>query len=176
LLGDIYAHTGDSERAAAIFQNLIARNPDEDQNYLSLALLELRQNRPDSARETLLKARARIPESGKLSWGLGLTLALEGKTAQAAAQLERAVDLLPEWPGAYSTLGVFYFEAGQIDKAREVLERFKNSSANTTLDVGRIEQVLDQAQQSPASPDAPMEREKRAQLFQFALSVADKTL
>jgi tetratricopeptide (TPR) repeat protein len=176
LLGDIYAHTGDSERAAAIFQDLIGHNPDDDQNYLSLALLELRQNRLDSALETLLKGRSRVPESGKLSWGLGLTLALEGKTAQAASQLERAVDLLPEWPGAYSTLGVFYFETGQVDKAREVLERFKNSSANTTLDVGRIEQVLDQAQQTATSPNAPMEIQKRAQLLQFALSVADKTL
>jgi hypothetical protein len=57
-----------------------------------------------------------------------------------------------------------------------VLERFKNSSANTTLDVGRIEQVLDQAQQTATSPNAPMEIQKRAQLLQFALSVADKTL
>jgi tetratricopeptide (TPR) repeat protein len=176
LLADIYAHTGDSARAAAIFQALIGHNPDDDQYYLSLALLELRQNRLDPARETLVKGRSRIPESGKLLWGLGLTLALEGKTAEAAAQLERAVDLLPEWPGAYSTLGVFYFEAGQIDKAREVLERFKNSSSSATLDVGRIEQVLDQAEQTAVSPDAPMEMEKRAQLLQFALSVADKTL
>ena len=36
---------------------------------------------------------------------------------------------LPEWPGSYSTLGVFYFQTGQIAKAKEVLNRFKNSSA-----------------------------------------------
>ena len=39
------------------------------------------------------------------------------------------MDLLPEWPGSYSTLGVFYFQTGQIAKAKEVLDRFKNSNA-----------------------------------------------
>ena len=70
--------------------------------------------------------------------------------AEAAQQLERAVDLLPEWPGGYSTLGVFYFQTGQIDKAREVLNRFKNSNASGSLDIDRIEQVLDQALRSVA--------------------------
>ena len=69
---------------------------------------------------------------------------LEGKTAQAAERLERAVDLLPEWPGSYSTLGVFYYQTGQIAKAREVLNRFKGSSAGG-LDVNRIEEVLARA-------------------------------
>ena len=36
LLGDIYAHLGDTARAADIFRDAIQRNPDNDQNYLSL--------------------------------------------------------------------------------------------------------------------------------------------
>ena len=65
---------------------------------------------------------------------------LKGKP-QAADRLERAVELLPEWAGSYSTLGVFYYETGQIDKAREVLNRFKGSNAGG-LDVNRIEEAL----------------------------------
>jgi thioredoxin-like negative regulator of GroEL len=100
---------------------------------------------------------------------------LEGNTAEAAKQFEHAVELLPEWPGSYSTLGVFYFQTGQIAKAKEVLDRFKNSSVNSGLDVNRIEQVLAQASATPPNGDATMSLAGRKQLLQLALFLADKT-
>ena len=42
LLGDIHAHLGETARAAEIFRDAIARNPDNDQYYLSLTLVQLR--------------------------------------------------------------------------------------------------------------------------------------
>jgi len=175
LLGDIYAHVGDAAHASEIYRSAISRNPDNDQDYLSLALIQLRSGDLPGAKKTLQSGQSRIPGSGKVFWGLGLVSALEGNNAEAAEQLERAVDLLPEWPGGYSTLGVFYFQSGQIDKAREVLNRFKNSSASGSLDIGRIEHVLDQAAVHPA-PAASMSEPDRAQFLQLALSLADRTL
>ncbi|MGA8270683.1 MAG: tetratricopeptide repeat protein, partial [Candidatus Sulfotelmatobacter sp.] len=175
LVGDIYAHLGESARAAGIFRNAIARNPDNDQYYLSLTLVQLRQGDAAGAEETLHKGLARIPSSGKILWGLGVVSVLEGKTAQAAGQLERAVELLPEWAGSYSTLGVFYYETGQVDKAREVLERFKGSNAGG-LDVNRIEQALSKAPASPSSSTEAMSMDARQQLLQLALLLADRTL
>jgi tetratricopeptide (TPR) repeat protein len=175
LLGDIYAHQGDTARAEKIFRNAISRNPDNDQDYLSLALLQLRANNIADAKQTLLKGQARIPGSGKILWGLGLASALEGNTAKAAEQFERAVDLLPEWPGAYSTLGVFYYQTGQIAKAKEVLDRFKNSNAGG-LDINRIEQVLAQAPETAPAGNEPMPMAKRKQLLQLAVALADRTL
>jgi tetratricopeptide (TPR) repeat protein len=176
LLGDIYAHLGDIAHASEIFRDAISRNPDDDQNYLALALLEFRENHVADAKQILLKGQSRIPGSGKLLWGLGLASVLEGKTADAAGQFERAVDLLPEWPGSYSILGVFYFQTGQIAKAKEVLGRFKNSSASGSLNVNRIEQVLAQAPDTTPSGDAPMPMADRMQLLQLAFSLADRTL
>ena len=176
LLGDIYAHLGDAEKATEIFRDAISRNPDNDQDYLSLALLEIRENAVSSAKETLLKGQARVPGSGKILWGLGIVSVLEGQTALAQKELAAAVDLLPEWPGSYSTLGVFYYQTGQIDKAREVLDRFKNSNASGGLDVNRIEQALAQAPAGHATGDAPMPMASRQQLLQLALSLADRTL
>ncbi len=174
LLGDIYAHMNDGARAAEIFRDAIARNPDNDQYYLSLTLVELRQGDARAAQQTLQKGLARVPSSGKILWGLGVVSVLEGKTAQAAEQLERAVELLPEWAGSYSTLGVFYYETGQVDKAREVLNRFKGSNAGG-LDVNRIEQALSQA--PPSTPSkGEMSMDARQQLLQFALFLADRTL
>jgi len=176
LLGDIYAHLGDAAHASEIFRDAIVRNPDNDQNYLSLALIDLRSNDIQGAQQTLLKGQARIPASGKIYWGLGLTSALQGNTAEATSRFERAVNLLPEWAGGYSTLGVFYFEIGQIDKAKEVLNRFKGSSASASLDINRIEQVFEQPSSTEHSGDGALTAANKEQLLQLALSLADRTL
>ncbi|MGB6685817.1 MAG: tetratricopeptide repeat protein [Candidatus Acidiferrum sp.] len=176
LLGDIQSHLGDTADASAIFSDAISRNPDNDQYYLSLALVELRENNVAGAEETLEKGLARIPSSGKILWGLGIVSVLEGKTLQAEQDFERAVNLLPEWSGSYSTLGVFYFQTGEIAKAREVLDRFKGSNAAGGLDINRIEEALSRAPDVPSTINEPMPMAARAQLLQLALSLADRTL
>jgi tetratricopeptide (TPR) repeat protein len=176
LLGDIYAHLGDTTRATQVYEDALTRNPDNDQDYLSLSLLQLRENSIADAKQTLLRGHARVPSSGKILWGLGIVSALEGNTPQAADQLARAVDLLPEWPGSYSTLGIFYYQTGQIAKAKEVLNRFKNSNASGAVDVNRIEQALSQAPEMPSGGDQPMPMASRQQLLQMALALADRTL
>ncbi|PYX30229.1 MAG: hypothetical protein DMG77_10220 [Acidobacteria bacterium] len=175
LLGDIYSHLGDAAKALEIFRDAINRNPDNDQYYLSLTLIELRENDVSGAEKTLQTGRARIPSSGKILWGLGLVSVLQGKTAEAAERLERAVELLPEWAGSYSTLGVFYYQTGQIEKAREVLNRFKGSKAGG-LDVNRIEEALSKAPAPASSIREPMPMVARQQILQLALSLADRTL
>ncbi|MGC1482727.1 MAG: tetratricopeptide repeat protein [Candidatus Acidiferrum sp.] len=176
LLGDIQAHLGDTADASGIFENAIGKSPDNDQNYVSLALVELRENNIPAAEDTLRKGLARIPSSGKVFWGLGLVSVLEGKTPQAEEDFQRAVDLLPEWSGSYSTLGFFYFQTGEIAKAREVLDRFKGSNAAGGLDTNRIEDALSRAPDMPSTINEPMPMPARMQLLQFALSLADRTL
>lgn len=175
LLGDIQAHLGETAKAAAIFRDAISRNPDNDQYYLSLMLIQLRENDLSGAEQTLKTGLKRIPASGKLIWGLGLISVLHGDTAQAAQRLEQAVELLPEWAGSYSTLGVFYYQTGQLEKAREVLDRFRGSNAGG-LDVNRIEQALSHAPPDMPPAGQPMPLPARKQLLQFALLVADRSL
>jgi len=176
LLADIYAHAGESERASEMYRDAIARNPDNDQDYLSLALIQLRGGDLDGARKTLDSGRARVPGSGKLFWGLGVVSAMQGRNGEAAGELERAVDLLPEWPGGYSALGVFYFQNGEIAKAREVFDRFRSSSVSGSLATDQIERVLDEAANSPGAPSRSMDPQSRAQFLQLALQLADRTL
>jgi tetratricopeptide (TPR) repeat protein len=176
LLGDIYAHLGDTVGATEIYHTAISRNPDNDQNYLSLALLQFRENDIAGATQTLMEGQKRVPGSGKILWGPGLAAALAGNTAEAEGQFERAVDLLPEWSGTYSTLGVFYFQTGQIAKAKEVLDRFKNSNQSGAFDINRIEQALAQAPETSPTDHEPLPMASRKQLLQLALSLADRTL
>ncbi len=176
LVGDIKAHLGQTAEAEQIFRSAIRRNPDNDQYYLSVTLLQLRQNDVTGAEKTLQQGLGRMPSSGKLLWGQGLVAVMQGKTAQAAERLEQAVDLLPEWVGSYSTLGVFYYQTGQLDKAREVLDRFKGNSAGGVLDVDKIQEALEKAPPMPRVVNEPMPTASRQQLLQFALSMADRTL
>jgi tetratricopeptide (TPR) repeat protein len=175
LLADIYSHLGDSTKGSEIYRDAIARNPDNDQYYLSMALVQLRQNDVTSAESTLKKGLARIPGSGKISWGLGLIAVAQGNAVTATERLERAVELLPEWAGSYSTLGVFYYQTGQIEKAREVLNRFKGSKAGG-LDISRIEETLSRAPNSSRAQNGTIPMEARQQLLQLALVIADRTL
>jgi len=117
-----------------------------------------------------------VPSSGKILWGLGLVSALHGNSDLASERLERAVDLLPEWPGGYSTLGVFYYQTGQYDKAREVFSRFKGSNSTGGFDTSRIEQALANAPKTSASGPRPLPAAARQQFLQIALSLADRTL
>ena len=176
LLGDIHSHLGEATRASEIFRDAINRSPDNDQNYLSLTLVQLRQNNVGAAEKTLLTGLARIPGSGKILWGMGLVSAMEGKTVKAEEHFVRAVDLFPEWPGSYSTLGVFYYQTGQIAKAREVLNRFKGSKAAGGFDVNRIEEALSKAPAATSSEHEPMPMAARQQLLQLAFMLADRTL
>jgi tetratricopeptide (TPR) repeat protein len=176
LAGDIHAHLGDLAGAAKIFQDAIQRNPDNDQHYLSLSMVEIRQNDLAGAKKTLQEGRARVAGSGKILWGLGLVAVLEGKTAEAEENFQHAVELLPEWPGSYSTLGIFYYQTGQLVKAREVLNRFKGSNAAGGIDFNRIEEALAKAPAPTASATAPMPPAARQQFVQFALVLADRTL
>jgi tetratricopeptide (TPR) repeat protein len=175
LLGDIESHLDNASKATEIFRSAIARNPDNDQYYLSLTLVQIRGNDLPGAEQTLQKGLARIPGSGKLIWGQGLISVMKGNTKQAAERLERAVDLLPEWAGSYSTLGVFYYQTGQIEKAREVLSRFKGSNAGG-LDISRIEDALSKAPAKTPSAEQPIPMVARQQMLQFALLIADRSL
>jgi tetratricopeptide (TPR) repeat protein len=176
LLGDIKAHLGQTAEAEQILGSAIRRNPDNDQSYLLVTLLQLRQNDLGGAAKTLQEGLARIPSSGKLRWAQGLLAAMEGKTAQAGERLEQAVDMLPEWVGSYSTLGVFYYQTGQMDKAKEILDRFKGNRSIGVLDVNRIEEALEKAPPMPKIVNEPMPAAARQQLLQFALTMADRTL
>jgi tetratricopeptide (TPR) repeat protein len=175
LLGDVEAHVGETAKAIEIFRNAITRNPDNDQYYLSLTLVQLRTGDINGAEQTLRKGLARVPGSGKIAWGMGLVSVLRGNSAQATQLLERAVNLLPEWAGSYSTLGAFYYQTGQIEKAREVLGRFKGSNAGG-LDVNRIEEALSKAGAGADLAGKPMSMEARQQLLQMALFIADRSL
>ncbi len=177
LLADILAHLGQYDAAVKLLDQQISANPDQDQAYLSLALVYLRSGNTSGARETLQRGLERTPDSGELLWGVGIVSAMEGDIEKAERYLKESLDLLPAWPGSYSALGVLYYQTGQIDKARETLERFRQSGARGALDVQRIEQTLSAAaSESSSSGKVPeLTPQARQQFLGIALALADRS-
>ena len=176
LRADVDAHLGQYDEAAKLYRQEIAANPDQDQAYLSLALVDLRANDTPDARAALQRGLARTPDSGELVWGMGIVSAMEGDTGKAEQQLRESVDLLPTWVGGYSALGVLYYQTGQISKSRETLERLKQSGARETVNVQGIEQTLSAAGSGNQGSERPhaMTPQDQQQFLQIALALADQ--
>ena len=176
LLADIDVHLGRNDEAVKLYQREIGGNPDRDEAYLSLAMLDLRTGGISGAREVLQQGLARMPDSGQLLWGLGIVSAAEGDAAGSERYLKQSMELLPQWPGSYSALGVLYYETGQIDKAKNVLEQFTQNGPRGALDAKRIEQALAAAPtQQPAGGTGQLAPQARQQFLQFALMLADQS-
>jgi tetratricopeptide (TPR) repeat protein len=175
LLGDIYAHLGRTDEAQSIIEKAMNRNPDNDQYNLLLALIQMRAGDTAAAEATLHHGLARIPDSGRLNWGMGVLSVLQGKNEAATNYFSRAVDFLPEWQTGYSTLGMFYYEIGQVAQARETLDRYVELFPHGALNVNQIRQVLASApQDNPASATArTLSPQGRLQFLQTATMMID---
>jgi tetratricopeptide (TPR) repeat protein len=164
LLGDIYAHLGRTSDAAAAFEKAVAKNPDNDQGYLFLALAQLRAGNTAAARQALERGLQQAPNSGAIFWGLGVVSVLEGANDRAESCLRRALDLMPEWRGSYQTLETLYVQTGQGEKAQEILEL----EARISPPKGRLPVANPESQKSHV-----LSAEARREFLQQALALAD---
>ena len=136
----------------------------------------MRAGNTAAAEAVLRRGLARIPDSGRLCWGIGVLAVLQGKNDGAAKYLSRTLDFLPGWETGYSALGVFYFETGQIAQARETLDRYANLFPHGALNVNQIRQVLANAPHADtqSAPSKTLSPEERQQFLQTAMLMIDQ--
>jgi len=89
---------------------------------LALARVLVAQQSPEAARELAAALRERSDDPEDL-YDLGVALALEGQTAEAARCLERANTLNPGFWGGYFELGKLRLRLGQAAEAVPLLRR-----------------------------------------------------
>ena len=176
LLADIYAHLGQTKEAIGIFATALKTNPENENYCLSLAMAHLRAANTQAAEEVLRQGLSRVPDSPLLFWGVGVVSAIDGKPGQAEEFLDKGINLMPDWVGGYSVLGLFYFDSGQITKAREVMGRCKRFASAGQINTDLIAKALDAAGNSESEAKAPYELSPaaRSQLLQLALTLADQ--
>jgi len=173
LLGDVDTHLGRYSDAQEAYRRVINKSPENEAHYLSLAMLQLSLANTTGAAKTLRAGLSRIPDSGRIMWGLGVLSVMEQKCQQAEEYFERALDLLPGWPSAYSALAVLYLDTGQVAKAHAVFDKYQAIFPRGPFDAKVIERELAAAEQQPQGLRA-MTPLMQSQFLQLAFALADQ--
>jgi tetratricopeptide (TPR) repeat protein len=77
--------------------------------------------------------KAEIPDKARREYNLALEKVADGDNKAALANLEKAVELAPEYYDALNKLGVEYLKAGQFRKAEAILDRARALNPNDPL-------------------------------------------
>jgi tetratricopeptide (TPR) repeat protein len=129
VLGELYEQKGDLDKALEYYQHSLALDASEPRNHLRLADLLRQAKRHDQAVEMLKKARQKFPDLPFITYGLALSLSQaqrheEALKAFAEAQADaenRNEEMLNA--GFYFTYGAAAEQAGQFEKAAELLKQ-----------------------------------------------------
>lgn len=119
---DLARAAGDRDRAHAIVEAILARDPKDPGAWAALARLLLDEGRPGAARYVTERALAAGLESGELHEARGLAAIGEGDPAAAAAHLAQALLLDPGAASAAARLGALRLEHGDARGAVAPLE------------------------------------------------------
>ena len=107
----------DPAKAATLFEQVLALQPDHVPSLVWLAEMRLSQNRPAEARPLLLKAQSLAPREPAVLYGLG-RLALEAREYAAAVKdLEGALALAPAATRVHYPLAMAYRGLGDLKQA-----------------------------------------------------------
>jgi tetratricopeptide (TPR) repeat protein len=174
LAGDIYGRMGRTSEAVQNLQKAYLASPGNDQYCFSLALAELRSGNTEAARETLQRGLTRVPDSGILHWGMGIASVLQNDPSRAEASLRKAVDLSPSREGILMTLGIFYYEAGQIENAKQILQRYTEMFPDGSMNVDKMRATLDAAatEKKSSSKLAGLSADARREFYELATKLA----
>jgi tetratricopeptide (TPR) repeat protein len=129
LSGIVAARTGDQQSAASWFAKAVDRDPSSVAARLRLADALFESN--DVAKSAALySALVSVPQAEPHArYGLGRTLAAEGRHEGAIAEFKRAVELYPRFAAAWYALGLSLRREGDIAGATGALTRARESGA-----------------------------------------------
>jgi tetratricopeptide (TPR) repeat protein len=123
--GAMYERMKNFSAAEAEFQKVLAINPDNDAalNYLGYMLAD-RNVRLDEARDMIVKALQREPNSGAYLDSLGWVYFRLNKLPEAEDKLREALQYMSRDPTVHDHLAEVYFREGKI---REAIAQWQSS-------------------------------------------------
>lgn len=121
-LGHVYRYRSDPSRAAAYFEQALARAPQDVPSMVWLAEMNLAQNRTDAAEAALRKAQSLGGSNGAVLYGLGRVALAKQDYGQAVTHLEGALATNPQATRLHYPLALAYRGLGNRDKAEAHLK------------------------------------------------------
>ena len=116
-LGHAELAQGNSEGAVKIFQDLLAKDPNNPDAYNQIGYYYAYRGETDRGVEYLKKYQFMLPESANPYDSLGEVLANAGRYDEAIANLEKALKLKPDFFESWGHLGLAYEGKGEPAKA-----------------------------------------------------------
>lgn len=123
LLAAAQAAAGRTQEALGTLRKAAGAAPQDERNYLDLALLCQKSGAPGAAVEFLDAGLRRLPRSARLYATRGVLWAQLGELDKAEADFERAGFLEPDEAYASAGLSVLFTETGRADGAAALLRR-----------------------------------------------------
>ncbi|MXV17939.1 tetratricopeptide repeat protein [Hufsiella ginkgonis] len=129
LLADIYKRGNKLADLNGVFDELIKISPDKEDYYYDKANALLLQGKPDDAMVVYTVIEKRFGASDDLVTSRQRVYQKQGKTGQAATELEKLVTDNPAEVRNYLELGQLYINSGNKEKAMQVLLKAKTLDA-----------------------------------------------
>lgn len=120
------------EDAYHYFQNYLTIKENDFNSLRYIAIIELKQAKPENAKNLLTKANVYYPNNPTLMSLLGISLMELGKIEQAKYYFEQVVNLTPGYGGALSNLAQSEILSGNYSQAITNLLNAKESDDNST--------------------------------------------
>jgi tetratricopeptide (TPR) repeat protein len=165
LLGEAYQGNQQINEAIGALREATTLAPEEEDNYLDLAVLCIDHDAYDLGLEILNVGLHYRPQSDRLVFQRGLLHAMQGHFELADQDFQLASKLAPEKNLSYVGLGVSYMQTGNLPEAVRILrERTKEKPNDATLQYLLGEALM----RSGVSPGDPQFAEAKAALEQSA--------
>jgi tetratricopeptide (TPR) repeat protein len=123
-MAGILASAGQGERAVKLLDRAIELDPTFGDPYFTKGLLLLNLKRQPEAEQAIRAGLALAPESAVGHYHLGRMLLDAGKGEEAAASLERAIEVNASFEPAYLALASIYESRQAQDRAVAVLRKY----------------------------------------------------
>jgi protein O-GlcNAc transferase len=121
--GNGFLAQGKLEEAAASYREALAADPRDADAHLNLGFVLSEQHRYGPAQDALACSLAINPRQADAFYILGVMDQAQGNAPGAIENYSRAVECKADFEVAYGPLGQLLIEAGQTDRARQVMEQ-----------------------------------------------------
>jgi tetratricopeptide (TPR) repeat protein len=142
-LGSLYAMKQQRQQAIACYQKAIALQPNLAAAYRNLARVWTQDGKLEEANECWYEAFSLEPEkvSPNHHFKLGNILFRQGKTTQAIACYQRAIELNPNLNGVYQNLAKALTKEGRLDEAAVCLQKAVALNGNYSVSSKAVDSV-----------------------------------
>jgi tetratricopeptide (TPR) repeat protein len=122
-LARYYTASGNTKAAAAEYQNILKKHPDDVQNGLDLAALYLDLGERANAKRIVDSFLVKTPNDPRTLLFRGRLLVDDGKTEEGIRDIQHAAQLRPDWAMPPYFLGLAYIQQGKLDLAEGALNQ-----------------------------------------------------